>query len=492
MEADDEKPKSGLLAQEQQPVSRMLRLTLASLVTWNLFCNHWSRDSVGALEIPLEERLTVRQYNSLSAGYFAPNLPVPIIAGVLSQTVGPANALVGFVSVAFFGNCFIMIGAAATGRYWALLMGRVLMGVAYEAIDVLPIGLMQPRFVSSWALLVGIVNGVNRLGSVCNFLLEPALYHAGGISLALLVPSLLGCSMLLGTVVIHRTDARLKRIEHEAARQVGSSCSSSSGGGGGSGSGGGSIGSSASDGSSAADSSSAADGANHASSHEPGAPAISAPLTLRALRAFSRTYWLFLLGSACVYGAVVPFWFIGAKIIAVRWRMSLSAADTFLLWPEGGIALIAPPLGMLIDRQAWTLRRRLLVCAISLSAIPLGHIALAWLPLPPIIGVLTLAAGYAFAQNLVWASIALVSPPSLLNLSSGLVGCAVNVLPALLPAAVLTGESQTDLTILAVVGLVGALAFLMAARSTSPRAPAGSRSAGLAAVVSTRDIDNTA
>ena len=28
----------------------------AALVTMNLFCNHWSRDSVGALEIPLETK----------------------------------------------------------------------------------------------------------------------------------------------------------------------------------------------------------------------------------------------------------------------------------------------------------------------------------------------------------------------------------------------------------------------------------------------------
>ena len=44
----------------------------------------------------------------------------------------------------------------------------------------------------------------------------------------------------------------------------------------------------------------------------------------------------------------MPFWFIGAKIIADRWQLSLSSADTLLLWPEGAIALIAPPLGLCI------------------------------------------------------------------------------------------------------------------------------------------------
>ena len=107
-------------------------------------------------------------------------------------------------------------------------------------------------------------------------------------------------------------------------------------------------------------------------------------------------------------------------------------ADTFLLWPEGAIGLIAPPFGMLIDRQRWSLRTRLRVAAWALALIPIGHVALALLPLPPILGVGLLGIGYAIVQNLVWASIALVSPPALLNLSAGLIGCAVNVLPSLL------------------------------------------------------------
>ena len=33
---------------------RWLAYGICTLVTWNLFCNHWNRDSVGALELPLE------------------------------------------------------------------------------------------------------------------------------------------------------------------------------------------------------------------------------------------------------------------------------------------------------------------------------------------------------------------------------------------------------------------------------------------------------
>ena len=72
------------------------------------------------------------------------------------------------------------------------------------------------------------------------------------------------------------------------------------------------------------------------------APAARVALSRRTLHSFSRTYWLFLLGSACAYGCVVPFWFVGAKHLALRWRMSVAEADAYLLWPEGAIALIQP------------------------------------------------------------------------------------------------------------------------------------------------------
>ena len=80
-DAADERPQAGLLDTSNRRYN-ILRHIVACLVTWNLFSNHWSRDSIGALEIPLEDEaefgFSVRQYNALSAAYFAPNIPVPI------------------------------------------------------------------------------------------------------------------------------------------------------------------------------------------------------------------------------------------------------------------------------------------------------------------------------------------------------------------------------------------------------------------------------
>ena len=212
---------------------------------------------------------------------------------MLAQSFGPAMVYVGFAAAAFAGN--VLMGATCAAPHYPLLLaGRALTGFAYEALDLLPMGMLAPRFASSWALLVGVINGVNRLGSVLSFLLEPVLLRTrGGIAAALALPALLGASILPSALAVWGLDARLRRRERGSSAGVSTP-----------------------------------------------APAARVALSRRTLHSFSRTYWLFLLGSACAYGCVVPFWFVGAKHLALRWRMSVAEADAYLLWPEGAIALI--------------------------------------------------------------------------------------------------------------------------------------------------------
>ena len=124
-------------------------------------------------------------------------------------------------------------------------------------------------------------------------------------------------------------------------------------------------------------------------------------------------------------------------------------------------------------RQQWSFARRLAVSSAAISLISLALLALAWLPLPPVMGVGALGVGYAVVQNLIWSSVPLATPPALLNLSAGLIGCALNVLPTLLPAVAFSGDGSSDLTILAAVGVVGSVAYAAAARLERTRARRG-------------------
>mmetsp|Transcript_510 Transcript_510/g.1720 ORF Transcript_510/g.1720 Transcript_510/m.1720 type:complete len:386 (+) Transcript_510:61-1218(+) len=375
------------------------RCLLVVCVAYGLFANHWARDSLGALEVPLESdapySLSARRYNALTSLYFLPNIGVPILAGVLAHRFGAAATYAAFFAIAAAGNGLVgaSVAAGGGGAFGLLLVGRALMGIAYEAVDVLPIGFVSPRFRDTWTALVGLLNGVNRLGSVTNFLLEPLLYRAGGLPLALSVPSAVGASGLLTALLARGVDASLSRADEAAAQR-----------------------------------------------------AEEEPLRT-SLRSLPRVFFLFLLGGACVYGAVVPFWFIGAKHLQSRFGMPLATADALLLLPEGMIALVAPPFGLLMDRRRWSLTKRLYWSAASLAPIPVALLLLAWLGpaggapalgpnvttlaagnspppaapnlLAPALATLVLGTGYAFAQNLIWASLTLVAPPKLLNLCSG-------------------------------------------------------------------------
>ena len=187
-----------------------------------------------------------------------------------------------------------------------------------------------------------------------------------------------------------------------------------------------------------------------------------------------------MLGSGCCYGAIVPWWFVGAKQLASKWSLPLDSADALLLFPEGSIILVGPLMGIAIDRMAWSLPLRLALCALVLIvAVPTALLALAWAPtdrwlptpLPPVI---LLGVGYACVQNLIWATITMLVPAEMTNLAAGLMGGALNLLPALLPLVAFSGDGADDLTVLSVVAAVGSLAFGAAcARAMGRRAPGG-------------------
>ena len=147
------------VARIASPARSPLRWLLVSALALNLFCNHWSRDSFGALEVPIESdgNLTVAQYNSLSSAYFVPNVFVPAIAGVVAQLEprkSGAWTFLAFSILAAIGNSVVVWAAlksqSTEALYVRLLAGRLLTGTAYEALDFLPTGMVAHRFPDHW------------------------------------------------------------------------------------------------------------------------------------------------------------------------------------------------------------------------------------------------------------------------------------------------------------------------------------------------------
>ena len=188
---------------------------------------------------------------------------------------------------------------------------------------------------------------------------------------------------------------------------------------------------------------------------------------LGGCRSLGMLWWLYILGGGCVYGAVVPFWFIGAKSIELKWGLPTALADGLILLPEGCIVIIAPLLGWMCDSWRLLLRTRLVLQACAQLLIGGSLYALATPPtdvLPsPIPVVLVLGVSYAVAQSLIWAAFGLVAPEPLINVCFGLLGAALNFFPAVVPPTLFTGDGPHDLQVLVVVSGVGTAALLAAA-----------------------------
>lgn len=407
-------PAPATAADRAATAARRLRWCMLACFTWVLFANHWSRDSVGALQMALEVEpgfeFTPSQYNSLTSIFFASNCVMPMAAMALAQATQQTYAYGLFIALLTIGNLLVGAAPLTESVLGVMLVGRAIMGVAYEAVDMLPIGFLLPRFADSWATTVGIINGANRLGSVCNFLLAPRLYEAHGLRVAILVPSLVGASVSLAGAAAVYFDRRIAR--HEAV--VGAATAPSS--------------------HEAVTASRDAAGGASASAHSLGRPLRRlAALARQARREIGAHFVMYVLGAACVYGAVVPFWFVGAKHIANGFDRALAEADSYILVPEGLILLVAPPFGYMIDKRRWNFVTMMHVAAAALALTAASLLCLAHTRLPPLLSVLGLGLGYAISQNLIWAGLKSATPPAMMNVCVGILGSSVNLLPTLLP-----------------------------------------------------------
>jgi MFS family permease len=149
-----------------------------------IFTNHYTRDAVGALEKQLEGDvpISVVQYALLNTIYFTPNIISPLFAGLAIKPLGGAERVFAyFTFFALVGSLLFAVGVQAS-NVPILYLGRFVSGVMYESIDTLPVILLRPLFEHRrWNLVVGMMNAALRLGSVLNFYVSPLSYGLFGL-----------------------------------------------------------------------------------------------------------------------------------------------------------------------------------------------------------------------------------------------------------------------------------------------------------------------
>lgn len=437
-----------------------------------VFVNHAQRDVVGALSKEFQvntPHLSSSEYSLLNSFFFSPNVIAPLIASAIISRVpgGAISVMIGCCIMMTIGGIFFAYGGSMSGErsmgLFYLYFGRFLGGLSYEVIDMTPIIFLPGVVGDHWGTVCGIMNSFLRLGSVFVFFVCPVLYRQGGVPLALWVSCIIvawGIFFSLG--VRFCNNAWLKMQEERTGNVI--------------------------------DSTTKPQNRDEEQSGEMDSQQ-QGPNVFQSIVHFikstfpfiSMQYYFYLTAGACLYGCIVPFWFIGGKFLQNTYFLSLEVADQLMLLPEGLIVIASIPLGILVDRYRISARRQLFMLAIACLHCPLSYMLLIWgrpnktgdKPLiSPYFSMILLGLAYSICNSLFWTAITKIIPAKHLNPGSALLASGMNFLPSLIPFIItavvkLKGisdakeEDVQSLTILSIVGLVS-FAFLIAAALSQP------------------------
>ena len=140
--------------------------------------NNFSYDSPGPLETQLKKQFNIdsQKFSLLYTVYSLPNMFLPILGGILLDSIGIRSGLILFCAILTVGQAVFMFGGFKED-YNMMIAGRVIFGMGGESMSV-----AQSSIISVWfkgkelAFALGLNLSVARLGSVVNGDVVPAVY----------------------------------------------------------------------------------------------------------------------------------------------------------------------------------------------------------------------------------------------------------------------------------------------------------------------------
>jgi len=174
-----------------------------------------------------------------------------------------------------------------------------------------------------------------------------------------------------------------------------------------------------------------------------------------AMRLLPVKFWLYCAVVACLYGAMVPFWFIGVDVLVRHAGMDRDSATKLMIIPECTMAITTPLTALTMDAFAPSVARLTALSMSAMAVLILSYscmmVAPTWYPTGVLI---LLSIGFAVAQQfffgIVFHAEANTIPLRVTSLASGILGCASNLLAAAVPFT-LTGNEDANLAKLTAV-----------------------------------------
>ena len=178
-------------------------------------------DNPGPLQTQLEDQLKLdnTRFSLFYTVYSLPNMILPLLGGILLDSIGVRMGLIFFCAVLTIGQMIFMLGGYQQS-YNEMIAGRVVFGLGGESMQV-----AQSSIISVWfkgkemAFALGLNLSIARLGSVINGIIVPQVYDQAGLGTALGVGFLICIFSLFNAFGMSILDRRADKKNKENNRE---------------------------------------------------------------------------------------------------------------------------------------------------------------------------------------------------------------------------------------------------------------------------------
>ena len=358
-------------------VHRYIALTLICLLG---FGNYFCYDTPGALEVPIENAMSIgtSQFTSLYALYSWPNVIMCFFGGLLiDKVLGIRLGAIVFIVLLLIGQFMFALGAFV-GHFWLMQLGRFVYGLGGESLCV-----AQNTYVVAWFkgrelnTVFGFQITVSRAGSTLAYNTMHLIYNSlhtqytpqTALGYTLLIANMTCVISFVASLILALQDKRAERI---LGRTI---------------------------------------------------PQSDDGIRLKDATNFKSEFWMLTLICVSFYLTIFPFIALGSKFFQTKWGYTptrADAADSVLYMIS---ALTSPFIGLFVDKVGYNLVFLLvasLLVLISHMLLAVTYINL-WIPM------IGLGMGYSIMCSALWPLVALIVPQQQLGTAYGVMQAIQNL-----------------------------------------------------------------
>lgn len=372
------------------PSSAVHRYIALALICLLGFGNYFCYDAPGALEVPIEDAMSVgtSEFTSLYALYSWPNVIMCFFGGLLiDKVLGIRFGAIVFLVLLVIGQSLVALGAY-TGHFWLMQVGRFIYGLGGESLCV-----AQNTYVVAWFkgrelnTVFGFQITVSRVGSTLAYNTLHLVFEGAragsspraALGYTLMIANLTCVLSLVASIILAVQDKRAERI---LGRII---------------------------------------------------PQSDERIRLKDSTNFKSEFWMLTLICVSFYLTIFPFIALGSKFFQTKWGYSPSKADAIDSVVYMISAVTSPFIGLLVDKVG----RNLVFLLVAGLLVMVSHMLMAvvfinlWIPM------IALGFGYSIMCSALWPLVALVVPQQQLGTAYGVMQAIQNL--GLAVAANVTG-----------------------------------------------------